>query len=255
MNCIKSERQQEFCVIHLPQNFGVTKMGKGRARGSGVRNGFWSENKFTNLTPYHPYYSQVDKILKEHAGRLEREDDIFYYEYPAVSGFVQLLTIPNIQKYMSYLPPSFQTDLRGIFLCPGAKKQLNYSSTVYGCYDNLSRSIFLFPFPERLCFYYKAKPKPSECREYERHGAHWKQENGYWKLDFTMESLRSFYLRDVLVHELGHHVDNISSLTGENSNQKERFAEWFAMAFGINKSGNNLTEFSKMLQELIKLGQ
>jgi len=47
-----------------------------------------------------------------------------------------------------------------------------------------------------------------------------------WCVEFTEESLRAFYLLDVLLHELGHHVDE--RVWSRDVQSAERFAEWFA---------------------------
>lgn len=76
------------------------------------------------------------------------------------------------------------------------------------------------------------KPKPSICLDYERHGATWIMENSNCKLMFDTRSLYSFYLYDVLFHEIGHHVEIIShDIKHKTYNQRE----WFALEFGIKK--------------------
>ena len=42
---------------------------------------------------------------------------------------------------------------------------------------------------------------------------------------FSLRSLRRFYLYDVLLHELGHHVDKRAD--EKNNAARERYAEWF----------------------------
>ena len=54
---------------------------------------------------------------------------------------------------------------------------------------------------------------------------------GQWIYTFTDDSIRRFYLWDVLVHEIGHHVDRFHP---DRSNKRsERFAEWFARTYGF----------------------
>jgi hypothetical protein len=45
------------------------------------------------------------------------------------------------------------------------------------------------------------------------------------RITFTEESLREFYRRDVLPHEIGHHVDR-------DGPPSEGFARWFATQYG-----------------------
>ena len=49
---------------------------------------------------------------------------------------------------------------------------------------------------------------------------------GRWFLHFTKASLRWFYLYDVLLHELAHHIDERTFTRPKDA--AERFAEWFA---------------------------
>jgi hypothetical protein len=49
---------------------------------------------------------------------------------------------------------------------------------------------------------------------------------GRWFLQFTEASLRRFYLCDVLLHELAHHIDERTF--SRPTDAAERFAEWFA---------------------------
>ncbi len=76
----------------------------------------------------------------------------------------------------------------------------------------------------------KRLPKPNIQREYERIGANYYFKNGYWTRSFDEMSLKRFYTRDVLIHELGHHVDRKNN---KDYNAKERFAEWFVEEYGF----------------------
>lgn len=219
---------------------------------SRVRSGEYAENKVTNRTPYDPFHSQAVKIINKHIDKLDNQAETLFYESPPVTGFIQPLKIGNIKRFITSMPNEFILDLRGVFVCSGSKKQLKTYDHIYGSYYSYYKSIVLFPFPEDMCFYYKNKLKPSISNEYERHGAIWKREDKWWKLEFTEEALRSFYLRDVLAHEIGHHVDYVASLGDKRENEAERFAEWFAYEFGMRNPNREPTEFGKVLQEIIK---
>lgn len=226
-------------------------MKKGHPRASGTRSGFWSENKCTNLTPYSPYFSQAYKLMDTYWEQLENATEPFLYEAEPTLGFIQPLSLMEITKVFSYIPEVFVTNLKGIFLCPGSQKQRKSNVVIYGSYNDSYRTIFIYPFHESMAILYKTKPKPSICQEYERHGVTWTKENRGWQLNFSIEALRSFYIRDVFIHELGHHVDNIS-LGIKNLNASERFAEWFAYEFGMRNPERELSEFGKVIQQIIK---
>lgn len=68
-------------------------------------------------------------------------------------------------------------------------------------------------------------------REYERAGARYEYRDGWWIRTFTLEALKTFYLRDVLMHELGHHMDHHN----RKYRYKEKFAEWFATEYGYKR--------------------
>lgn len=88
---------------------------------------------------------------------------------------------------------------------------------------------------------YKRLPPPNIKREYERAGATYYFKNNFWHREFTIESLKQFYLNDVLLHEIGHHVDRKNN---KSNNQSERFAEWFAGEYGF-RNEKTKKSFSK----------
>lgn len=54
-------------------------MRKIRGFSNGLRSGAWSENKFTNLTPYSPYSTEIHNIAKENNKTIfnEKRSQIF----------------------------------------------------------------------------------------------------------------------------------------------------------------------------------
>ncbi|MGM7683365.1 ImmA/IrrE family metallo-endopeptidase [Cytobacillus sp. Hm23] len=213
-------------------------MRKIRAFSNGLRNGAWSEQKFTNLTPYSPYSTEIYKIVKENTKSLNNPKGIFIKRYHPINEFFHPINEKDIKKVIDSVPSQFLSDLRGIFLCGGTHKQQHFSELRFGTYHDHYKAIFLFPFPKTKCLSYNTKPKPSIRLSYERHGATWIAEDSKWRLQFDEKSIHSFYLNDVLFHELGHHVENIShDIKHKNYEQRERFAEWFALEFGIKGRG------------------
>lgn len=213
------------------------------------KTGVWGDDKVTNTAAFDPWHSQVETMMREHEARLEKHNGLYFHACPAAPGLVHPLTISGIKKFLTMVPQEFLHDLGGIFLCPGSKKLIKARGTVYGIYSPYYKSIYLFPFHDSFSFTYGSKPKPSYCQEYERHGAVWKQEKSGWSLSFSMGSLRSFYLRDVLTHEIGHHVEELTE-SDKRHDQSERFAEWFAHEFGMRKG--KPTEFGESLVQLVK---
>jgi len=66
-------------------------------------------------------------------------------------------------------------------------------------------------------------------REFTRAGAELQASGGGWRIVFGDESLRRFYLSDVLVHEIGHHVDR--SRNYKDVESAERYATWFVTRY------------------------
>ena len=65
------------------------------------------------------------------------------------------------------------------------------------------------------------------------YGAHWEKGETTWRLVWTEESLKDFYLNNILIHELGHLVDNRNTAY----EARERYAEWFAVQYGYRATG------------------
>jgi hypothetical protein len=55
---------------------------------------------------------------------------------------------------------------------------------------------------------------------------------GTWRLEWTEEAVRDFYLNNILIHELGHLLDSRNS----GYVARERYAEWFAVQYGYKPS-------------------
>ena len=90
-------------------------------------------------------------------------------------------------------------------------------------------SIYLYPVEESLVEQYKTPPKPAQVVEAKMYGARWQREsNGTWKLIWTERAIKDFYLNNILIHELGHLLDDRNT----RSIDRERYAEWFAVEYG-----------------------
>jgi hypothetical protein len=60
----------------------------------------WSQNKFTNLTPYDPYYSEADH-LAEWANIYDHEGETLYFERTPSAGLIQPLTLQNVKSALA----------------------------------------------------------------------------------------------------------------------------------------------------------
>lgn len=207
--------------------------------GKGIRSGWWSQNKSSNWMAYHPAYSEMDRLLRRYERRLSRRESPLLIDQPPAPGWIHPLSAADVSAVLNRIPACFLHGLKGVLWCRGSHKQLRSISQVpFGCYDFHWNVIALFPFPKERSIEYARKPKPSHRLEYERHGAKWFKEDSGWRLTFTPEALRSFYLRDVLIHEVGHHVDHLTRRGHRSYQAHEGFAEWFATEFGLRRPGD-----------------
>jgi hypothetical protein len=143
-------------------------------------------------------------------------------------AFVRPYGVQDIASVLVAVPASFLADLDGVFLLGGSAKQLRVATSDlfhYGCYQE--RRIFLHAFPRELMRQRTARaPRPNIVQAYRRAGVSWTRRGSKYEIEFTDTTLRNFYLYDVLLHELGHHVDR---RTRKHDKQgAERYAKWFA---------------------------
>jgi hypothetical protein len=103
--------------------------------------------------------------------------------------------------------------------------------------------VYLFAFPlRRREWHCKQLPRPNVVQEYERAGAMFRQEGDGWLCRFNEAVLKRFYLYDVLIHEIGHHVDRHNWRPfrgGKSYSQAERFAQWFVRQYGFRDEGKS----------------
>jgi hypothetical protein len=200
----------------------------GSPKGSGQRSNLYSSQRFTNWRPHDPYWSEVEALPRKMRPRVEvargSAPPLGIYDRPVSPGFVRPCTARDVADVLEAIPPGFLTDLAGVFLLGGTAKQRSLTTKVtYGIYS--ADRIFLFASPAtRLVQRLPKMPKPSVAREYTKFGATVNPDDkGGALLTFDRSSLRQFYLYDVLLHEVGHHVDR-----DEHADNAERYAHWFA---------------------------
>lgn len=147
---------------------------------SGPRSNAYSESKLTNWTKYDPFFAEARAALKQFDGRISRVP-IFPHIIvikPQVPDFIHPCERVEIKKRLELMPQGSRKDLRAVYLLGGTRKQEKSWRSKLGCYGMYWKScVFLFAHPFQL---------PS----------------GY-----TLDDLRNFYLDDVLIHEVAHHID------------------------------------------------
>jgi hypothetical protein len=165
--------------------------------GSGPRSNSYSENKFTNWSEYEPWWLEIQAVFKRFDGRIAKKP-VFpkIIEMTPLEGFIRPCSGREVEAQLMSCAPDFLKGLRAVFILPGTTKQLRSWGRKTAFYGHYWRScVFLHAYPFGRA---------------------------------SLDSLRRFYLRDVLMHEIGHHVDS------RNIKEKDRelFAERFARTHG-----------------------
>lgn len=164
---------------------------------SGPRSNAYSESKFTNWALYDPFFAEGRAALKRFDGRLPKQPHLpRIVSLPALKpDFLHVCSSEQVEWRLNRMPPAHLHGLRAVFLLAGTRKQQR-------CW---SSSLFCYGFYWQSCVFLCAYLFEHARRRY-------------------IDDLRAFYLDDVLVHEVAHHVDR-----GRPANQATK--EGFAHAF------------------------
>lgn len=143
------------------------------------------------------------------------------------AGYEHVVTPDEIRARLAELPASLLQSLEVIQLSRITRKKKTFP-----CYGmQWGNALYLYPIEEDLVEYFGRPPLPAQRREAAMFGGRWQTEkDGSWRLIWTPETIRDYYLNNILIHELGHLVDNRN--TGYTD--RERFADWFAIHYGYN---------------------
>jgi hypothetical protein len=144
-------------------------------------------------------------------------------------GYRHILTPEDIRNRLADVPQHFCKGLEVIQLSRMTRKKQGFP-----CYGiQWGAAIYLYPIETDLVERHRAPPTPRQITEARMFGGVWEQESARrWKLVWTEETLRDFYLNNILIHELGHLVDTRNTRYAD----RERYAEWFAIEYGYKRS-------------------
>ena len=196
----------------------------------------YSKSKYSNWTPYHPQQSEMNSLHRARPAsffELDNGEQIDLFSMPLHDSFLRPYDLDDVTTMLRRLPADMLFGLERIVLFGGTTRQAKsawHDDWIYGLYS--CRSIYLFAFPKRrMIWASKDLHRPSEKIAYERAGVRIVHESGKWVYYFDEKSLRKFYLWDVLVHEVGHHVDRFHP--DRSRKRSERYAEFFARSYGF----------------------
>jgi hypothetical protein len=136
-----------------------------------------------------------------------------------------VLTTTEVHERLEALPSGFIKALEVVQFSRMTRKKQSFP-----CYGmQWGASVYLYPIETNLVEYYSSPPKPSQINEARMFGGRWVHEApSVWKLVWTERAIKDFYLNNILIHEIGHLLDERNSRTVD----RERYAEWFALEYG-----------------------
>ncbi len=143
-------------------------------------------------------------------------------------GFMHVVTPQEIRERLALLPPAMVEPLEVVQLSRMTRKKQRFP--LYGM--QWGTTLYLYPIEGELVEYFDNKPSPAHHIEARMYGGRWEQHSQAWELHWTRDAIRNYYLNNILIHELGHLLDqrNTSYI------DRERYAEWFALQYGYKPS-------------------
>jgi len=93
-------------------------------------------------------------------------------------------------------------------------------------------SVYLYPIEKSLVETYVCPPTPQQQIEARMFGGVWAEAGREWTLTSTTKSLKDFYLNNVLIHDIAHVLDTRNT----RAEDRERYANWFAIEYGFRTS-------------------
>jgi hypothetical protein len=156
-------------------------------------------------------------------------------------GYRHILAPREIRARLAELPARFVRDLEVVQLSRMTRKKQSFP-----CYGmQWGNALYLYPLEDSLTEFFPTPPGPDLVNETKMYGGRWKREGREgWTLVWTEETIKDYYLNNILIHELGHLLDdrNASYL------DRERYAEWFAIEYGYRASRRGRAKKKKIVR-------
>lgn len=154
--------------------------------------------------------------------------DAKYVVQPAGHGFIHPVTVDEVRTRLAELPTALVEPLEVVQF-----SQMTRKRKLFPCYGmQWGPNVYLYPMEASLVEVYTRPPKPLQLMEAKMFGGEWSQQGQQWQLTWTEAAIKDFYLNNVLIHELGHVLDTRNTRTDD----RERYAIWFATEYGYRAS-------------------
>ncbi len=158
----------------------------------------------------------------------QERDAIQFVTQPSGAGYLHAVTIEEVKARIAQLPAEFTRSIEVIQFSAMTRKRRLFP--LYGM--QWGPNIYLYPMEASLVETYRRPPTPQQLIEARMFGGEWSHMGREWRLAWTPETIRDFYLNNVLIHEIGH----VNDLRNTNSAARERYANWFATEYGFRAS-------------------
>jgi hypothetical protein len=143
---------------------------------------------------------------------------------PPGAGYVHPVTADDVRERVLQLPHPFCNSIDVVQLSRMTRKR-----RLFPCYGmQWGTAVYLYPIEETLQEFYGCEPRPAQRIETEMYGGRWDQCGDLWRLTWTQETIRDYYLNNVLIHEIGH----VNDRRNTNFRRREQYADWFAVEYG-----------------------
>lgn len=164
-----------------------------------------------------------------HEPKTEPSDEFSVIVQDPGPGYRHVVSEQDIRDRLNDLPNWMIQTLSIVQLSRMTRKKQTFP-----CYGmQWGTAIYLYPIEESFVEHFPNPPKPAVYNEVRMYGGRWQQLSGsHWRLCWTPETLRRYYLNNILIHELGHLLDDRNTSTVD----RERYAEWFAIEHGSRTS-------------------
>jgi len=145
-------------------------------------------------------------------------------------GYRHVVTPVQVRRRLAQVPQHFLRDLEVIQFSQMTRKKQSFP-----CYGmQWGATLYLYPLEDSLEEYFYSPPSPAVVNEAKMYGGRWdRPEPGVWRLTWSQAAIEDFFLNNILLHELGHLLDDRNS----NYTDRERYAEWFAIEHGYRRTG------------------
>jgi hypothetical protein len=145
-------------------------------------------------------------------------------------GYRHIVTPAEVRARLAQVPVHFLRELEVVQLSRMTRKKQSFP-----CYGmQWGNALYLYPLEESLVESFDCPPRPNLVNETRMYGGRWAEPSpGTWTLTWSEHAARDFYLNNILIHELGHLIDDRNS----GYIDRERFAEWFAVQYGYRATG------------------